>query len=95
MVEDHRRELTAHCYRMLGSIHDAQDVVQETFLRAWRSYSGFRGTLLRTYLAISDRHQSVPERVGEKRSSEGAARWPTVFGFGRRCPAVPDVESAD
>jgi RNA polymerase sigma-70 factor, ECF subfamily len=43
LVEAHRKDLHAHCYRMLGSLHDADDALQDTLIRAWRALPKFRG----------------------------------------------------
>ena len=51
LTEPHRRELQVHCYRMLGSLQDAEDALQDTLLAAWQGLGGFEGRAsIRTWL---------------------------------------------
>ena len=76
LVQRHRRELYAHCYRMLGSVHDAEDALQESLLGAWRGLRGFEGrSSLRTWL------YRVATNACLRLSSRGPAacsRWTTA-----------------
>ena len=67
LVEPHRRELHAHCYRMLGSVHDAEDALQDALLGAWRGLGGFEGrSPLRSWLYRIATNASI--RVSQQRS---------------------------
>src|SRR5215510_12206885 len=72
LLERHRRRIQVHCYRMLGSLDEAEDLTQETFLRAWRGRKGFEGrSSIATWLhriatnACLDALERRPRQVSE------------------------------
>ena len=91
MAERHRRELHVHCYRMLGSFEDAEDTVQETFLRAWRRRETFEGrSTFRAWLYRIATNACLDLLAKCARSPRPAARCcgcsPTRTGCSTSCP---------
>ncbi len=82
-LEQHRRELTAYCYRMLASPFEAEDAVQETFIRAWRAHDRFEGrAALRSWLYRIATNVCLDSLAGRERRATpmdlGPAREPII-----------------
>ena len=101
LVEPHRRELQLHCYRILGSAQDAEDLVQETLLAAWRGLDGFEGRAsLRGWLyriatnrslnALRDRGRR-PHELPLPPEPSPAPPEPTRLGEGIALEPYPDA----
>jgi RNA polymerase sigma-70 factor (ECF subfamily) len=100
LVEPHRRELRVHCYRMLGSFDEAEDLVQDTFLRAWKAIDGFAGrSTVRAWLyriatnacldALDGRARRVLPHQVNTPSGGGETSWLQPFPDRLWEPAAP------
>jgi RNA polymerase sigma-70 factor (ECF subfamily) len=91
LVDPHQAELRVHCYRMLGSVHDAEDALQDALLRAWRGISGFegRGSVRSWLYSIATR--TALDITGHRSRRE----LPVHFGPAARAGADLDAPLAD
>ena len=81
LIDPYRRELQAHCYRILGSVQDAEDVLQEALLAAWRSIGRFDGQSLRAWLYRIATNRCLNYLRGESRRPQPAGQ-PGLGGQG-------------
>src|SRR5262244_2209585 len=72
LIQPYRGELQAHCYRILGSVQDAEDVLQEALLAAWRSLGRFDGRSLRSWLYRITTNRCLNYLRGESRRPQSA-----------------------
>ena len=91
-LEQHRRELTGYCYRMLGSPFEAEDAVQETMIRAWKALDRFEGrAALRSWLYRIATNVCLDSIAGRERRARpmdlGPSREPVVSNLN----ALPEV----
>src|ERR1700760_3896933 len=94
-TDPYRRELLAHCYRMLGSLHDAEDLVQETMLRAWRAYGNFNEerASLRTWLhRIAPHARLTPPESRSRRPLPSDLSRPGGLAEAARLPTIDQPE---